>query len=137
MRTRVLTVAVLLALIGGIGCSSVAARSTSKTLDPLEPNWVRVFKVEWQLGEHRGKPVLTGYLANDSPYTVTAIRLLVDGLDDSGTIAAQRIAWLPGGTLTPHDRVYFEVPTPGRFPRYRVRVFTYDRVEGGDDGVHR
>jgi hypothetical protein len=113
------------------GCVSLPSTTTQgRTLEPLEPSWERIFKLQWEIGERRGEPVITGYLMNDSPYDVERIRVLVEGLDESGAIAAQRLTWVLG-QITAFSRVYLEAPVPGRYPRYQVRVFAYDRIERG------
>jgi hypothetical protein len=131
---RTLSIAAVVVVMFGAGAPSGAA--TDKLLDPLVPGWEQIFKLDWQVGERRGNPVLNGYLVNDSPYPVTAIRLLVDALDEGGNVVAQRVTWLPGGTLTPFSRTYFEVPAPGLSAKYQVRVFAFDRIEGGDGFRH-
>jgi hypothetical protein len=121
-------------LLAGLvaACTSTgppAAARGAERLEPLMPGWERFFKLDWEIGERRGRPVVSGYLANDSPYEVTGVRLLVDGLDEAGAIVAQGVSWVPVGRLGPFSRVYFEAPAPGRHPRYQVRVFSYDRIE--------
>jgi hypothetical protein len=128
--TRVLALALLLAAV--VGVSSNAA-DAAKRLDPLVPGWERIFNLDWQVAERRGRPVVWGYLVNDSPYTVTQIQLLVDGLDANGNITGQSVSWVPLGTLTPFSRTYFEAPAPPDGVTYQVRVFAFDRVESGND----
>jgi hypothetical protein len=77
--------------------------------------------------------VVWGYVSNQSPYTFDRVRLLVDALSADGQIISQRIVWALG-VLGSWGRNYFEasmVPAPA----YRVRVFSYDRVE--TDGRNR
>jgi hypothetical protein len=129
--TRVfVVVALVVAVLGMLIEPGVAgSQGREKTLYTLVPGWERVFKIDWEVSERRGQPMVGGYLVNDSPYTVSHVRLLVDGLDDKGAVVAQRISWVPGSTLTPFSRVSFEVPAPGRHPKYQVTVFAYDRIE--------
>lgn len=103
----------------------------ASTLEPLSPGWDWIFKIQWDATTRRGKPVLEGYLTNDSPYTLTAIKLLAESLDAQGGIVSQRVDWVPG-TLTPFSRTYFSVSAPQPSTSYRIRVFAFDRVEGRD-----
>jgi hypothetical protein len=96
-------------------------------LQPLVVGWERIFSVTWQSAELRGRPVVEGRVENISPYAVTSIRVLVESLDAAGQVTAQRIAYVPGD-LPGSGRVFFQVPI-AQAPGYRVRVFSYDRIE--------
>jgi hypothetical protein len=102
-------------------------------LQPQMLGWERIFTVDWQPGQHRGQPIVEGYVTNISPYETTQIRVLVEGLDGAGQVTTQRIAWVPGD-LGGGGRLYFQVPAEPA-PSYRVRVFSYDRAER--DGTFR
>lgn len=102
--------------------------ASARQLEPLVVGWEQVFRLEWEVGERRQRPVLRGHVANDSPYTMTGVRLLVDGLDAGGRIVAQKVSWVPGD-LSPFSWVPFEASAPGHHPGYRVRVFAFDRLE--------
>jgi hypothetical protein len=96
-------------------------------LQPQMLGWDRVFTVTWQPGEYRGKPVVEGYVNNVSPYSTRSIRVLVESLDAAGQVTNQQIAWVPGDLLG-GGRLFFQVPAAPA-PAYRVRVFSYDRIE--------
>jgi hypothetical protein len=119
---RALTVLGLAVLAIGAAWPSAAAE-----LQPLMAGWERVFSIDWQPGQYRGRPGIEGYLNNVSPYSVTNIRLIVEGMDAGGQVINQQIAWVPGDVLG-GSRLFFQVPTTPA-PNYRVRVFSYDRVE--------
>ncbi len=89
--------------------------------------WERIFTVDWQPAEYRGKPTVEGYVNNVSPYNTRSIRVLVERLDTAGQVTNQQIAWVPGDLLG-GGRLFFQVPTAPA-PAYRVRVFSYDRIE--------
>jgi hypothetical protein len=113
--------ALAIMVVGGPG--SVAAAE----LQPLMAGWERVFTVDWEPAQLRGKPVVQGYVTNVSPYHTTGIRVLVESLDAGGQVTGQRIAWVPGELLG-GGRAFFQVPAAPA-PGYRVRVFSYDRLE--------
>ena len=71
-------------------------RAAEKLIEPLLPGWERFFQLDWEVVEPGGHPVVRGYVMNDSPYTVTGMRLLLDALNGSGRVAAQQISWIPG-----------------------------------------
>lgn len=84
---------------------------------------------------HKGRPVVSGHILNDWGFPATRIQLLVEGLDATGRVESQKVAWL-GATLTPGMRAYFEVPVDRPEPAYRVSVFAFDWVQRGD-GIRR
>lgn len=119
---RMLTTLWLATLVVGVALPGAAAE-----LEPLMAGWERVFSVDWQPGQYRGKPSVEGYVNNVSPYHTNNIRIIVESMDAGGRVTNQQIAWLPGELLG-GGRLFFQVPTAAA-PNYRVRVFSYDRVE--------
>jgi len=101
----------------------VAARA----LEPLDRGWEQHFNVTWDTTQHHGRTVVEGYVNNVSPYSVGSVRVLVDSLDAAGQVVNQRVAWVPGD-LNGGGRLFFTVPVVPA-ASYRVRVFSYDRVE--------
>lgn len=128
MRRHALAAVLLGAVLAGCATPTVTAR----TLDPLQPGWERIFRLDWDRQDRQGRPVLAGYLYNDSPYIVQRVQLLVDALDAGGDIVGQRVAWAGPGAMAPFTRAYFSVPAPPGGAQYRVRVFSYERLEAGD-----
>ena len=120
--TRTVTVLVLAALVVGSAMPGAAAE-----LQPLMAGWERVFTVNWQPTERRGRPTVEGYVSNVSPYHTANIRVLIESLDAAGKVTNQHVAWVPGDVLG-GGRLFFQVPTAPA-PAYRVRVFSYDRIE--------
>lgn len=116
-----------LALLG-LGAAGPGAAAG---LTPLMAGWEQVFSVDWQPGQYRGKPAVEGYVNNISPYHTKNIRIMVESLDPGGRVTNQQVAWLPGDLLG-GGRLFFQVPAPPS-PSYRVRVFSYDRVEQDGD----
>lgn len=118
---RTLTVLALLTMVG-LGGPAGAAE-----MQPQMAGWERHFTVDWQPGEHQGRTVVEGHVTNVSPYELSHIRVLVENLDEAGRVTGQQIAWLPGD-LGGGGRLFFQVPAAPS-PAYRVRVFSYDRLE--------
>ena len=104
-------------------------RAADELIEPFVPGWERFFRVDWEVAEPRGRPLVHGYIVNSSPYTVTRMQLLLDALDGDGRVVAQQISWIPG-TVTAFSRGYFEIPAQQRAEAYRVRVLAFDRLQG-------
>jgi hypothetical protein len=103
------------------------AIAPARELQPLMWGWEQHFSVTWDTLQRRGKPRVEGYVNNKSPYRVGNRRVLVDSLDGAGKIVDQRVSWVLG-ELGGDSRLYFDVPvTPA--DHYRVRVFSYDRID--------
>lgn len=119
--------ALLVAALVLVGCAS--AVGPDGPLEPLVVGAEQHLTVEWQPERSDQPAVVWGYVSNRSPYTLDRVRLLVDALGPAGEILAQRLVWAPG-LLGGWGRTYFEAPM-GPAAGYRVRVFSFDRVESG------
>jgi hypothetical protein len=115
---------VIAALAGMLAAAAAGAQS----LVPTTPGWERYFTVSWEPFERRGQPYLGGYIASSYGVTAMRVQLLVDSLDSSGQIVAQRVEWLGGSNLPGFSSTYFEVPIREPAARYRVSVFAFDWV---------
>jgi hypothetical protein len=111
----------LVLLLGTLGAAP------ARELQPLMNGWEQHFSVTWDTIQRRGVAEVEGYVINRSPYRVGRVRVLVDSLDDADRVVDQKVSWV-SGELPGDSRLYFDVPvTPAA--RYRVRVFSYDRIE--------
>ena len=97
-------------------------------VEPLVIGWERFLSSDWEVIEERTGPVVRGYIKNNSPYTLTGLRIMADALDSTGRVVTQQIAWVPDG-LGAFDRRYFEIPMKARGQAYRVRILAFDRLE--------
>jgi hypothetical protein len=128
IRTTVLFV-VLAAMVTGCATIESSSRGVVGTgeLQPLSAGWEQHLSVTWETTQDRGRQVVSGYVRNTSPYDLAHIRVLVESVDAAGKVIEQRIGVSPG-ELRGGSHTYFEVPVaPGA--TYRVRVFSYDRLE--------
>jgi hypothetical protein len=123
MRVRVLVIGALL------GVLAAAPAVSAQPLTPTFPGWERYFSVSWEPFDRRGQPYLSGYIVSSYGVTATRVQLLVDSLDASGQIVAQRVEWLGGSNLPGFSTSYFEVPIRQQASRYRVSVFAFDFVQ--------
>ena len=105
-------------------------------LTPLVVGWEQFFKLNWSVGERKGKPVVTGTIYNNWGFAAANVRLLVDELDANGKIVEQRVGWL-GFMLTPGTTAPFEVPVVHATPNHRVSVFAFDWVQADGRGRNR
>jgi hypothetical protein len=118
-------VAITLASCGGTSTTAGGRLTT------LVSGWEQFFKIDWKVDTSKGRPIVWGYVSNESGMTAAKMRLLAEGLDQSGGILFQELAWVPF-TLTPGTRSYFEVPLPREAPTYRVSVFSFDWIQSDD-----
>ena len=127
---RIRLIAVLVAVL--LASSAMAAGP----LTPLVVGWEQFFKLNWTVGERKGKPVVTGTIYNNWGFAAANVRLLVDELDANGQIVEQQVGWL-GFTLTPGTTAPFEVPVVHATPNHRVSVFAFDWVQANGRGRNR
>ena len=126
MRRMVMLIA-LASVVTGCATIPSGERLATTGLQPHMLGWEQHLSVSWEAGQHEGRSVVSGYVRNTSPLDLANVRVLVDSLDASGRVVEQRIGFLPG-ELRGGGQLYFEVSvTPA--PAYRVRVYTYDRLE--------
>jgi|SRR5215471_4142441 len=106
--------------------SPAGALSETSTVD-------RRLRLDWEAGARHGRPVIQGYLYNDSLRAANNVGLLVETLDTSGAVTARTVGFVRG-IVAFNDRSYFEVPlkTPGA--SYRVSVTGFDWMSGGASG---
>jgi hypothetical protein len=83
------------------------------------------FAVDWQAGERRGRPVVSGHVVNTYGIAAHYVRLLVESLDAAGQVTGTTVGYVSGDVL-PGARMYFEVPVARAAPAYRVVVLSWD-----------
>jgi hypothetical protein len=123
MHVRVLVLAVL------VGALATVTDAGAQSLTPNFPAWERYFTVSSEPFERRGQPYLRGDITNRYGVLATRVQLLVDSLDSSGKIVAQRVEWLVGSNLPGFSQTYFEVPIREQASAYRVSVFSFEFVQ--------
>ncbi|HEX9822655.1 MAG TPA: hypothetical protein VGD07_23905 [Methylomirabilota bacterium] len=126
IRSRTLSAALLALAAVSAGC---APAGPGGPLQPLVVGAEQHLTLEWEPDWSDQPTAVRGYVSNQSPYTFDRVRLLVEALGPDGQIVSQRVVWAPG-LLASWGRTYFEAPM-GPAAAYRVRVFSYDRVETG------
>ena len=89
----------------------------------------RYFTVESEVGERRGRPVVSGYVTSQFGFGVRNVRLRVEALDAANAVVSTQIGYASGQVL-PGGRVYFEVPVAEKAPKYRVTVLSFDVFQG-------
>ena len=111
-------VAALCAGIAWLGLTT-AAHAQNYAL----PDSDRWFRVEWQAGNSKRGPVVSGYVHELAGRNADSMQLAVDRLDASGAVTGTQIAWV-NGIVPAGGHAYFEVRVPPS-PGYRVRVVWY------------
>jgi hypothetical protein len=86
-----------------------------------------LFQLDWQVVPAPRGPSVKGHLVNRGSLPARDLRLLVEGLDDSGHVLTKTLGVLSqiveSGGSTP-----FDVPVPGTAASYRVSVLSYEWV---------
>lgn len=90
------------------------------------------FSLDWEAGERRGHPVVTGHVVNKYGSVARNVRLLVESLDAAGQVTASTIGYV-SSDVPPGPHFYFEVPVDRAAARYRVNVLSWE-WRGGPSG---
>lgn len=88
----------------------------------------RYFRLEWQVAEQAGRPVVTGKITNVGGILARDVWLRIELLDGSGRVADSSAAVVPG-MLGPDMRTFFTVPLARTAPGYRVWIEWFTRIE--------
>lgn len=86
-------------------------------------------KVEWEPGNRGGRPLVSGYVTNQSGWPISDVRLRVEALDAAGAVTATYIGYA-NGIVTPGSRIYFEIPVQANAQSHRVTVLSFDPIQG-------
>jgi hypothetical protein len=100
----------------------------AQSITPMVLGWERFFTITSETVQKGGKTRVAGYVKNEGDFAVSRMRLLIDGLDDTGRITGQSVAWVPSPRPGPGARVYFDEPAPAGV-RHQVSVYAYDWVQ--------
>lgn len=123
MRANAITAAALGALL--LASAPGPARAQNYLIYGAE----QYFTVDWQVGQGRKGPVVSGFVHNRYGSPAGNVRLVVEMLDASGRVTDTRVYPMAG--VFPNDaRTYFELRVPPA-PAYRVRVASWDWLRGG------
>jgi hypothetical protein len=114
---RALTLAAV--VLAALGPATVRAE-----LSPLVVNWDEFFQLDWRVSERQGQPVLVGHVRSIWKDGARWMQLLVDRVDDQGTLLDQKLVWLPSA-VPRGGQVPFEVRVEPA-ARYRVAVYAYE-----------
>jgi hypothetical protein len=109
MLRAVVGAVIIVALLAGPGFGQGAGVSQTSHL-----------RVEWEtLPDRDGRPVVAGFVHNDSGNVAGEVVLVVEALDRAGRVIARGHHQLPG-TVPSFGRDYFSLPVPVRGATYRV-----------------
>jgi hypothetical protein len=114
------------------GCSGAAAGMTpsASTTTAIE-GWEHYFSLDWAAQPTPKGHAIDGYVHNKYGTAAVSVQILAQGLDASGNVVGQKLAWVPG-SVPPFNRAFFIVPGLPPAERYRVSVWAFDFVEGTD-----
>ncbi len=117
--TRVLVVLATIAMT--VGTATAAGAQTALASDESP------FRFQFEQREGPRGLAVEGYIYNALPWRITNVRLQVDSIDVSGTLAASASGWVLGDVAA-GGRGYFYVPVSAQAPTYRPSVQTFDKV---------
>src|SRR5262249_59779809 len=94
-------------------CTSIGADPPLGTATTtLMAGWEQHFTVEWSVAEQSPTTrKVAGYVYNRHGEHASQVRMLAQAVDQSGTVTAQRIAFVPGG-VGGAAGAHFEIPDP-------------------------
>lgn len=122
--------AIILLAAAVTACTSVAM-SPSASITTTMPGWERYFRLEWTAQPSARGTEIDGYVYNTYGSPAGRVRLLVQALDASNNVVAQRIEWVPGGVPN-FGRSYFRISALPPAEQYRVTVWSFDIIETDD-----
>ena len=118
--------AVLLLTLLAAGCSVGPTPSASTTT--AHPEWQHYFKLAYDVQPQGDARKVSGYIVNTYGVAMKNVQLLVQALDPSENVVAQRLTWVPGG-VPGFGRSYFQIGGLPAADKYRVTVWSFERVE--------
>ncbi|MGH7353187.1 MAG: hypothetical protein ACRELS_01230 [Candidatus Rokuibacteriota bacterium] len=118
----------------GAACATTSSSvSPSASVTTLMWGWERHFALDWTIEpEKGGGRLVRGWVSNQHGEFALSLRLLAQGLDQSGAVVGQRIEWVPGG-VAGFSRTYFEVSHLPPADSYRVTVWEYTWLQSDGD----
>jgi hypothetical protein len=111
------------------GLSSAAPTAVSAVVSPSGID--SRLRLEWEAREDRGgRPVITGYIYNDSGQPAINLRLMAEALDASGQVVDRAIGFVTAG-VPAFNRSYFSVSLHKAGAAYRIAVTGFDWKNNG------
>ena len=84
----------------------------------------RAFTLDWEVSDQSGGPAVNGRIYNPYPLPARRIKLLVEGLDESGAVVNRTLGVIES-IVRSGESLPFSVPVPSA-PQYRVSVLSWD-----------
>jgi len=109
-----------------LGLVLMALATPAPAQTPVEPS-SESLRVTWQPREYSIVPVIEGKVQNDSSFRVSAVRLRVEGFDESGQLVGETSTWT-FGSIAAGGQGHFVVPPLPRAKTYRITVSAFDRI---------
>ena len=95
----------------------------------------RAFTLDWEISDKAGGPAVHGRIYNPYPLPARHIKLLVEGLDESGAVVNRTLGVIES-IVRSGESLPFSVPVPSA-PQYRVSVLSWDLQTPGSSGGGR
>jgi hypothetical protein len=122
------------ALLVATSVLSLASGALAQTDFGAAPE--RYLRLEWEVAERSGRPVVRGRVFNDYGFAARDIRLVVEGLDAAGHVRTRTVGYVPF-LVTPGTTGPFVVRLPEKAAQYRVSVVDFRWVLPDDERIFR
>jgi len=118
----------MLSLLAGLSTAvPKAARAVTITPSGIDPR----LRLEWEAHEdRRGRPVIAGYVYNDSGQPAINLRLVAEALDASGQVVDRAVGFVTAG-VPAFNRSYFSVALHRAGAGYRIALTGFDWKDNG------
>lgn len=128
-RRRAFSAAVLAVLIPlAAGCTAAGSLVPSASTTTAVVGWEHWLRLDWTAQARPTGHDIEGYVESHHGSPIVKVRLLAQGLDASGNVVGQKVAWVQG--LVPgFQRAYFRIQGMPRAERYRVSVWAFETIE--------
>ena len=113
-------------VVGCAGTSSGVVPSASVTT--AIQGWEHYFRLDWAPHATPNGNQVDGYIYNNYGAAAANVQILAQGLDPTGTVVSQKLAWVPG-TVPALNRAFFKVSGLAPAQSYRVSVWAFDFVQ--------
>jgi hypothetical protein len=117
----------LVIVLTAAGATGADGLSPSASVTTAIQGWEHWLQLEWTTAARSGGQDIDGYVYNKYGVSMYHVQLLAQGLDGTGNVVHQQLAWVPG-TVPGLQRAYFRIPNVPLAQRYRVTVWAFNLV---------
>ena len=114
-----------------LGALLLVLAGTHGALATISPSGIDSrLRLDWEVGQTRGRPEIQGYVINDNMQPALDVRLLVETLDSNGQTIDRTYGFVVGA-VPALGRAPFVVRAGTVGPSYRISVSGFTWKDGG------